>query len=115
MDFAALQRLSEEEGSLEKAKQQENKENTPPSRGKNVDKHRNNNAKRSAQAQTLSVTQYSPRQSLSIRVPKAKVDRSTQVSASHMRVLRSIHNKRTQKLKQIFSWTFFFVDFKSFL
>ena len=114
MDFAALQRLSEEEGSLEKAEQQENKENTPPSRGKNSDKH-SNSAKRSAQAQTLSVTQYSPRQSLSIRVPKAKVDRSTQVSASHMRVLRSIHNKRTQKLKQIFSWTFFFVDFKSFL
>ena len=96
MDFAALHRLSEEEGSLEKAEQQEDdKENAPPSRGKNVDKHSNNQTKRSAHAQTLSVTQYSPRQSLSIRVPKAKVDRSTQV-----RVLRFIHSKRTQERKR---------------
>ena len=93
MDFAALQRLSEEEGSLEKASLEktehleDDKENKPPSRVKNVDKHSNNSTKRIAQAQTLSVTQYSPRQSLSIRVPKAKVDRSTQVCVSCSRLV----------------------------
>ena len=86
MDFSALRRLSEED-SLEKLYALENvendKENKPPqAQSKNSalgTYHRQPNI------QTLSVTQYSPRQSLSIRVPKAKIDRCTQVTYNEIK------------------------------
>ena len=77
MDFSALRPLSEEESSAERG---EDKENQPPAAPTSTPGHKHNNisSKRLGTVQTLSV-QYATRQSLSIRVPKAKVDRSTQV------------------------------------
>ncbi len=61
----------------------ENKENTPPGADNKVAHLNEVNNKHStipAGLRTLTVNQISPRQSLSIRVPKAKIDRSTQVT-----------------------------------
>ena len=91
MDFAALQSLSEEEGSLDKMEHPEsdenNKENKPPSshNSKNTSDKYNYVRATNNNIQTLSVSQFSPRQSLSIRIPKAKIDRFTQVSYNEIK------------------------------
>ncbi len=96
-----LQRLSEEDAiSLAKLEQDEqNKENQPPnqqaeSKG-HVDGHVTSEKQLGSRTnvQTLGISQFGPRQSLSIRIPKAKMDRWTQASCASFLLLR-FHLKR---------------------